>query len=484
MAHDVFISYSSKNKAVADAVCAGLETEKIRCWIAPRDVLPGGNYGESIVRAMASCRVVVLVFSSATNASPAVLREMERAMHHGLPIIPFRLEDIPMSAGLEFFLASCHWLDAMHPPMERHIAKLVSATKALLGREIAPPAAVPVTAAARSKRWVPALGLGVLAIAGLGFGVSKFRNLAPSATPVAAPDPAEIGKVTLDFSVGDGGRGAITEHFQGTGHSEVRHVVENKPDGSIRITDACGYVEAWKNGAALGAQPSGEQGFFHDTPLLLEMKLLNGSGKTAFFNRVVAEVSRSELQPELLLVFEPPKGNELSLVNVGASDPGPVIIQMAIAGPEDALDNSALSAPVALEFNGGRAVFPLTKVPAAGESTAFGQVIIGEGAQRKVRRFEIALGVKAPKAPSFPPAPTTEYHLDFGNDTGPREIECPLSQFIQAGDGDRFQIQLSAAVTSTHRFRLRLEYDDGTGSAKQLTGPWIEASLFVENDPG
>ena len=40
MAHDVFISYSSQDKAVADAACARLESRKIRCWIAPRDVPP------------------------------------------------------------------------------------------------------------------------------------------------------------------------------------------------------------------------------------------------------------------------------------------------------------------------------------------------------------------------------------------------------------------------------------------------------------
>ena len=41
MAHDVFISYSAKDKTTADGVCATLEAKGIRCWIAPRDILPG-----------------------------------------------------------------------------------------------------------------------------------------------------------------------------------------------------------------------------------------------------------------------------------------------------------------------------------------------------------------------------------------------------------------------------------------------------------
>jgi hypothetical protein len=36
MAHDVFISYSTKDKPIADAVCGTLERNGVRCWIAPR----------------------------------------------------------------------------------------------------------------------------------------------------------------------------------------------------------------------------------------------------------------------------------------------------------------------------------------------------------------------------------------------------------------------------------------------------------------
>ena len=52
MAHDVFISYSSKDKAVADAVCAGLEGRGIACWMAPRDIVPGVDWGAAIIDAI------------------------------------------------------------------------------------------------------------------------------------------------------------------------------------------------------------------------------------------------------------------------------------------------------------------------------------------------------------------------------------------------------------------------------------------------
>ncbi|MBV8226902.1 MAG: toll/interleukin-1 receptor domain-containing protein [Verrucomicrobia bacterium] len=46
MSHDVFISHSSADKRAADAACALLETRGIKCWIAPRDIRPGSDWGE------------------------------------------------------------------------------------------------------------------------------------------------------------------------------------------------------------------------------------------------------------------------------------------------------------------------------------------------------------------------------------------------------------------------------------------------------
>ena len=52
MVFDVFISYPHQDKTMADAACARLEAEGIRCWMAPRDITPGADWGESIVDAI------------------------------------------------------------------------------------------------------------------------------------------------------------------------------------------------------------------------------------------------------------------------------------------------------------------------------------------------------------------------------------------------------------------------------------------------
>jgi hypothetical protein len=52
IAHKVFISHSSLDKPVADAVCAALEKNAVRCWIAPRDVQPGSSFAGEITGAI------------------------------------------------------------------------------------------------------------------------------------------------------------------------------------------------------------------------------------------------------------------------------------------------------------------------------------------------------------------------------------------------------------------------------------------------
>jgi TIR domain len=134
VAHDVFLSYSTKDKPTADAVCATLERRGIRCWVAPRDILPGMDWGEAIIDAIEQSRVMILVFSRNANASPQIKREVERAVSKGLTVVPLRIEDVPMSKSLEYFVSTPHWLDALTPPLERHLVQLADTLRVLLER--------------------------------------------------------------------------------------------------------------------------------------------------------------------------------------------------------------------------------------------------------------------------------------------------------------------------------------------------------------
>lgn len=133
--HDVFISYSSKNKNVADAICNHLESRQIRCWIAPRDITSGQDFPEAIIDAINGSKVMVLILSADSNISPQVRRELTNAVSKNLIIIPFRIDNAPLSKAMEYLIAVPHWLDAMTPPLEQHIQELEDTIREFLKRK-------------------------------------------------------------------------------------------------------------------------------------------------------------------------------------------------------------------------------------------------------------------------------------------------------------------------------------------------------------
>jgi hypothetical protein len=130
--HHVFISYSSKEKNIADAVCHKLEEKGVKCWMAPRDIRPGSSYAKDIILGIEHSEIFLLIFSDKSQKSIWVKKEVERALSKGLTIIPFRIEEILPNEEMEFYISNAHWLDAYNPPVENHIEFLVEKIKELL----------------------------------------------------------------------------------------------------------------------------------------------------------------------------------------------------------------------------------------------------------------------------------------------------------------------------------------------------------------
>ena len=147
MTHDVFISYSSKDKPIADAICAHLEAAGIRCWIAPRDIGAGEDWPTAIAQAVSQSQALVLVFSAHSNSSEDVSRELFLAANSKLVIIPFKIENIEPEPGKRYYLARTHWLDAINPPTQEQIRALVDCVKALIPVREPPPVETPPVAA-------------------------------------------------------------------------------------------------------------------------------------------------------------------------------------------------------------------------------------------------------------------------------------------------------------------------------------------------
>ena len=247
MAHDVFISHSTKDKAISDAVCAALENGGIRCWVAPRDVQAGRSFAGEITRAIQESKIMVLIFSAHSNNSEQVLREVQLAVSSHLHIIQFRIEDVLLNDDLKYFLSTPHWLDALTPPLENHLRRLETSIKTLLDGapgERAARGSAPIAHASRRSpggvQWIWGV-LGALVVGGL---IWKFARLGdrppspatavstesarPSATPAAAANEVVVEFPEVDTGTTAGHTVAALPYLHRLGIS----VTDVQPAGS------------------------------------------------------------------------------------------------------------------------------------------------------------------------------------------------------------------------------------------------------------
>lgn len=134
--HDVFVSYSSRNKAIADAIVADFEAHGVRCWYAPRDILPGREWEAAIVEdGIGGASVLVLVYTPESNSSVQVAREVRLALDSGKSVVPLRLSDVELSSNLKYYLTGLHWLDAVSVDLASAIAQLRTSVVRLLGAD-------------------------------------------------------------------------------------------------------------------------------------------------------------------------------------------------------------------------------------------------------------------------------------------------------------------------------------------------------------
>ena len=94
--YDVFISYSHKDKYIADGICANFEANSVKCWYAPRDIKPGEEWSDAIMSALERSKVFILVFSKHSNNSIQVYNEITTAVKNGCHIIPFCVDSVEM----------------------------------------------------------------------------------------------------------------------------------------------------------------------------------------------------------------------------------------------------------------------------------------------------------------------------------------------------------------------------------------------------
>src|SRR2546423_2854646 len=149
MSNHVFVSHSHQDAPAAELIVQALEQHGVTCWMAPRDVPPGGSYAEAILNAIESASCFVLIYSEHSNVSSHVLREVERALKFDLNIVPIRFDDSAPSKSLDYLLATVHWLAIAPDSRDRSIVRAAEQIAASLAKS-------PSTEPARAPSTLPA----------------------------------------------------------------------------------------------------------------------------------------------------------------------------------------------------------------------------------------------------------------------------------------------------------------------------------------
>jgi len=168
MAAAVFITHSSRDYKQSRAVVDVLEKNGIPCWISERDIGAGDNYGDAIVDAIESAKVMVLVFSANANNSDEIKKEIALASQRKLTVVPIRIEDATPSKAFRYELITRNWIDCF-PDWNGSMQTLVRRVSSIIG-DAKPlddvPQPVPVPKPRIQPTWIAAAAAGIAVIAG------------------------------------------------------------------------------------------------------------------------------------------------------------------------------------------------------------------------------------------------------------------------------------------------------------------------------
>lgn len=198
----IFVSYASQDAGVACDIVDCLERHGLNCWMAPRDVKPGAQYADAIVRAINEAEALVLVLSANAIASTHIGKEVERASAKRKPIIAFRVDAAPLNPALEYFLSESQWIDVAALGMPAALAKLADAVEALAAGQrdaCRAPLKLEAARAASRPRWITVAAISLVVVAVIAVGVHFWSPVSQSGRQGATPAIADKSIAVLPF---------------------------------------------------------------------------------------------------------------------------------------------------------------------------------------------------------------------------------------------------------------------------------------------
>ena len=143
MAHEVFISYSRKDMAVADRICKAFDEAGITYFIDRQGIGGGFEFPEVLANAIIECKVVLYLASHNSYASKFTNAELTFAFNEKSKnsVLPYIIDGSSMPPALRLVFAGVNWRNIKDHPIE---TTLVADILRMLGREAKQPKPTPV----------------------------------------------------------------------------------------------------------------------------------------------------------------------------------------------------------------------------------------------------------------------------------------------------------------------------------------------------
>ena len=132
MGKSLFISYSVQDKEIAYDMVDYFEGQGVDCFIAPRDIEPGGSYASKLTRAICDSKAIVLIASGAINTSEHILNEVDIMVSENKFFVPFFIEEFEMSYDYRYYLGRKQRIIAYPGDPRSYFDKLLDALSSVI----------------------------------------------------------------------------------------------------------------------------------------------------------------------------------------------------------------------------------------------------------------------------------------------------------------------------------------------------------------
>jgi len=132
--HDIFISYSRRDKAKVDKVIEILVNNGYSVWIDVEGIESGEAFRQNIVEAIENSSIVIFFSSKASNKSKWTTKEISLAVEFTKYIIPIKFDNTRYNKSILFDLIDLDYIDMSEDRlMDASIKKLLKTVRSKIG---------------------------------------------------------------------------------------------------------------------------------------------------------------------------------------------------------------------------------------------------------------------------------------------------------------------------------------------------------------